>query len=157
MYAVHAFGLPASDKRALYQFKDWTKVSDWAVPSVAALVEAGFISGSDGYINPKNNITRQEFAQVLYSVIDTITPNLTEQMGGTVLCSADSIPAGTVINGNLLLCSDAAELNLEGIAITGKLILQGVDSVNVTICGCCRSIAQQTISLWQMHRTVMSP
>ncbi len=133
---ARAFGLPAGEESTLYQFKDWTKVSNWAASSVAALIEAGYVSGSGGYLNPRNNITRQEFAQVLYSVFDLITPELSEQQDGTVLCCADSIPAGTVINGDLLLCNDAAELNLEGVTVTGKLILQGVDSVNVTISGC---------------------
>ena len=133
---ARAFGLPKADERELYEFKDWTQVSQWAIPSIAALVKAGYVNGSNGYLNPKNNITRQEFAQVLYSLIDLIAKDLPEQADGTVLCSADGIPAGTVINGDLLLCNDAAEINLEGVTVTGKLILQGVDSVNVTITGC---------------------
>lgn len=133
---ARAFVLPKADERELYEFKDWTQVSQWAIPSIAALVKAGYVNGSNGCLNPKSNITRQEFAQVLYSLIDLIAKELPEQADGTVLCSADGIPAGTVINGDLLLCNDAAELNLEGITVTGKLILQGVDSVNVTITGC---------------------
>lgn len=133
---ARAFGLPEADESALYQFKDWTKVSDWAVPSVAALIEAGYIRGSDGYLNPMNNITRQEFAQVLYSIFDLITPELKEQQEGTILCRADSIPAGTVINGDLLLCNDAAELNLAGITVTGRLILQGVNLLELSLDGC---------------------
>lgn len=133
---ARAFGLTKADERELYAFKDWTQVSEWAIPSVAALVKAGYVSGSDGYLNPKNNITRQEFAQVIYNLIDLIAENLPEQMEGTVLCCADGIPAGTVINGDLLLCNDAAELNLKGITVTGMLILQGVDLVDLSLDGC---------------------
>jgi hypothetical protein len=60
--------LNAGDEASLDKFTDKSSVSDWARASVAALVEAGYVTGSNGRLNPKANITRAEFAQVLYAV-----------------------------------------------------------------------------------------
>ena len=52
----------------LSAFTDGSDVSSWAVNAVSALVENGIVNGSNGKLNPKNNITREEFAQ--FSGID---------------------------------------------------------------------------------------
>ena len=51
----------------LSAFTDGSDVSSWAVNAVSALVENGIVNGSNGKLNPKNNITREEFAQLLYN------------------------------------------------------------------------------------------
>lgn len=51
----------------LSAFTDGSTVSSWAVNAVSALVENGIVNGSNGKLNPKNNITREEFAQLLYN------------------------------------------------------------------------------------------
>lgn len=51
----------------LSAFTDGSTVSNWAVNAVSALVENGIVNGSNGKLNPKNNITREEFAQLLYN------------------------------------------------------------------------------------------
>lgn len=51
----------------LSAFIDGSTVSSWAVNAVSALVENGIVNGSNGKLNPKNNITREEFAQLLYN------------------------------------------------------------------------------------------
>ncbi|MBQ7897570.1 MAG: S-layer homology domain-containing protein [Clostridia bacterium] len=58
----------SSKTDALSAFKDKDDVSSWAKESVNALVSAGIINGSNGRLNPKNTITRAEFAQVLYNL-----------------------------------------------------------------------------------------
>ena len=51
----------------LSAFTDGSDVSSWAVNAVSALVENGIVNGSNGKLNPKNNITREEFVQLLYN------------------------------------------------------------------------------------------
>ncbi len=51
----------------LSAFIDGSTVSSWAVNAVSALVENGIVNGSNGKLNPKTNITREEFAQLLYN------------------------------------------------------------------------------------------
>lgn len=50
----------------LSAFSDADKVSSYAQSDVAALVQAGIISGSDGKINPTASVTRAEMAVMLY-------------------------------------------------------------------------------------------
>ena len=53
----------------LYSFKDRKSVSDYAAASVATLVKAGVIQGSNSYLNPKSLISRAEMAVILYKVL----------------------------------------------------------------------------------------
>lgn len=53
----------------LSNFKDKSSVSDYAVSSVATLVKAGIITGSNSYLNPKSYVTRAEMAVILYRVL----------------------------------------------------------------------------------------
>ena len=61
--------LSAGKDSDLYTFKDRKSVSDYAVTSVATLVKAGIIQGSNSYLNPKSMISRAEMAVILYKVL----------------------------------------------------------------------------------------
>lgn len=130
---ARAIGMTDGDRKDLYRFNDWTKVSNWAAPSVAALVKAGYISSAGKELAPQNYITRQEVAQLIYDIVDRFSNELQQPLDGMTVTYLSSIPAGTVINGDLLLCSDTTELTLENVTVTGKLILQGVDLLDLTI------------------------
>ncbi len=54
----------------LKSFKDRNSVSDYAITSVATLVKAGIIEGSNSYLNPKSFISRAEMAVILYRVLE---------------------------------------------------------------------------------------
>lgn len=134
---ARAFGLQKSSGISYSQkFKDWNQVSQWAAPYLATLVTKGYISGSNGYLKPKQNITRQEFAQILYGMIDRFSDTVPEQTDGMTVCTAQALPAGTVIEGSLLLCNDVTELSLENITVKGRLILQGADLLELSLDGC---------------------
>lgn len=62
--------LSAGDYDDLSAFKDRKSVSDYAVTSVATLVKAGIIKGSNSYLNPKSYISRAEMAVILYRVLE---------------------------------------------------------------------------------------
>ena len=63
---------PAADQSVLSSFPDYAEVSDYAVDSVAALVQSGIIKGDDTGINPNGNTTRAEMAVVLYRILTTV-------------------------------------------------------------------------------------
>ena len=59
----------------LSRFKDASSVSNWALAATKAVVKAGVVEGSDGYLNPKNNITRGEIAKIV-SLINIISDDV---------------------------------------------------------------------------------
>lgn len=61
--------LSAGKSTDLSAFKDRREVSDYAEASVATLVKAGIIQGSNSYLNPKSLISRAEMAVILYKVL----------------------------------------------------------------------------------------
>lgn len=65
-----AFDLTATGGTAcLDKFTDKGDIAAWAAPYAAALVEKGYVNGSNGCLYPKNNITRAEFAQIMYNIV----------------------------------------------------------------------------------------
>ena len=67
---ARAFVLEAEDTDALNTFPDKGEVSSWAANAVAALVENGYVTGSNGKLNPKSQITRAEFATIAVRFFD---------------------------------------------------------------------------------------
>ncbi|RXZ82090.1 DUF4430 domain-containing protein [Paenibacillaceae bacterium] len=64
-------GSPNTDKpeKSLADFyKDSKDVSSWAYDLILEATEKGFVKGSNGKVNPKNEITRAEFAKLLVEV-----------------------------------------------------------------------------------------
>lgn len=57
----------------LKNFKDANAVGSWAVAEVAGVVKAGVIEGyEDGTLRPTNNITRAEFAKIMFEVLSNL-------------------------------------------------------------------------------------
>jgi len=60
-----------SGKMTLEEFyKDSTGVSSWAYDFVLEATEKGFVQGANGKLNPKNKITRAEFAKLIVEVFN---------------------------------------------------------------------------------------
>ncbi len=53
----------------LTQFADHAQISPWAKPEVEAVVATGLVQGDNGYLKPKNAITRAEIAAIIERVI----------------------------------------------------------------------------------------
>lgn len=49
----------------LSKFKDAKDVASWATAATKACIKAGLVEGSNGYLNPKSNITRGEIAKIV--------------------------------------------------------------------------------------------
>lgn len=62
---ARALKLKSTDLSALNAFADSDEISEFALDSVAALVERGIVAGSGGTVFPKNTITRGEMAKII--------------------------------------------------------------------------------------------
>ncbi len=64
--------LSSENTSALNRYNDKEEISAWALKSMSALAERGYVNGDDlGNAKPKANITREEFAQFMYNTIRT--------------------------------------------------------------------------------------
>ena len=89
---ARALFLTDGDVTLLEKFDDNTSVSDWARGSVAALIENGIINGAGSNIEPLNNITRAEFAQVMHNIFGKYIKtagDYSEDIDGSVIITAD--------------------------------------------------------------------
>ena len=117
----------------LSAFTDADQVSAWAVPEVAAMVSAGYVKGSDGALNPLGNITRAEFAQVMYSVVQSyITQAGTYETvaEGTVVVRASGVTLrGVTVSGDLIVGDSVGSggVTLDGVTVTGRVLIRGGD------------------------------
>ena len=111
---ARAFCIPQGNPASLNAFPDGADVSDWAKATLAGLAEQDLIHGDGwGCIHPKGNITRAEFAQVLY--------NLNIQF-----CKdASELP-----DDGLVVYTGPSPLDVTGFA--GKLFIGGGDAMTLT-------------------------
>lgn len=132
-FVVLARALCLADGTAedLSAFSDAAQVSGWAAPSVAAMVNAGYVSGSGGALNPQGTITRAEFAQVMYNIIGsyiTEAGTYTTVADGTVLVrAAGATLQGFTVDGDLILGDGAASVTLDNVTVTGRVLVRGGD------------------------------
>ena len=133
---ARAFGVTSASTDALNQAPDKGKVSSWAANSIAGMIEADLVHGySDGSLKPKGNITRQELAQVLYNALDCITDDPDALTGSRCLYTGPAAALeGKQIDGDLIISSqDTADLTLENLNVTGRLVLHLHEVENATI------------------------
>ncbi len=81
----NAFSTTGTSQQSMYKFSDWDSVDVSYAQSLELLCANGILSGSNGKINPKGNLTRAEMTQIL-SNLDSIyfeSANL-EKKTGTV-------------------------------------------------------------------------
>ena len=137
------FGLQNGSKEDCSSYNDAGDVSSYAARYVGALVKNGYVNGDNhNNLNPKAAISRQELAQVLYNMFSrkgTICESASDlpESGMVLYTGTDAIPAGTHIQGNLILCVDTpAELTLENVTIDGTLAVVMKDDSKLTCTGC---------------------
>jgi len=59
----------ATTNKALSDFSDSASISDYAKDAFETLVKGGIVSGSDGKLNPTDQSTRAQMAQILYNLL----------------------------------------------------------------------------------------
>ena len=124
--------LSDSDTSVLNKFNDAADISSWAAENLAALVNRGYVHGDDlGNMNPKANITREEFAQVMYA---TIRSYITEAgayngaMDGIVVVRVGNVELNALtVNGDLVIGDGAmkAPVKLNNVNVSGRFLTRG--------------------------------
>lgn len=105
----------------LAAFSDVDQVYSGFVGPIAAMVKAGYVEGSNGKLNPTDNMTRATLAKMMYEIFTTYI-----QKSGEVT----EVPEGNVM-------ISAPDVTLKGVNVTGDLIIgDGVGEGDVTIDNC---------------------
>ena len=121
----------AFSKTDLSKFADAKNVSAWALPYVRAMVGADYIHGRTKGLEPLDNITRAEFAQIFYNIIGTyITAKGTydKDIKGSVLIRIDDVELKNMtVDGDLIIGCDAADgkITLDNVTVKGRLLVWG--------------------------------
>ncbi len=101
------FKRAVSADTVLSAFSDGDKVAAWAKDLVAAIISSGYVGGSNGMLNPKDNIKRAEFAAVMNRLVTTYIDE-----AGTYT---------TLPEGNVVVRGEG--VNIENAKVKGDLVI----------------------------------
>ena len=124
------FGITNGAESALEGFADKDEVASWAKGALAAMVKAGYVSGNDGKLNPNDNITRAEFAQVLSNIGCKYVFESGEVSGdfdGNVFIGSNDVTLSGTVKGNVILGDGVDKTVLKDVKVTGDVISRGKD------------------------------
>ena len=118
-------------KTDLSKFADRDKISTWALPYVRAMVGAGYIHGRTRGLEPLDNITRAEFAQIFHNIIGsyiTVKGSYDKDIKGSVLIRTDDVTLKDMtVDGDLIVGCGAADgkIVLDNVTVKGRLLVWG--------------------------------
>ncbi|MDR3294488.1 MAG: S-layer homology domain-containing protein [Clostridiales Family XIII bacterium] len=121
---------------ALSAYTDRGAVASWASEAVAALVAAGYMKGyEDSTLRPLNDISREEFAQLMYHVVSeyiTEPGEYTVNATGFVIIRAKGVTLKNSSAGGVIITQPGT--TLDNSTIAGNVVLgSGVAAGDVTI------------------------
>lgn len=133
------FTLSGGDQSVLSSYTDGAQVADWAKDSMASMVAAGYVKGSDNMLNPLSSITRAEFAQVMDNLVKTYFADnrLNVNANGNAVLNKAGTLEGATISGDLIIGDGAAEgdVVLKNVTVSGRLLVRGGGTSTVTLEG----------------------
>ena len=118
-------------KTDLSKFADEKNISSWALPYVRAMVGADYIHGRTKGLEPLDNITRAEFAQIFHNIIGTYIVSkgtYDKDIKGSVLIRTDDVTfKNMTVDGDLIIGCGAAdgEIVLDNVTVKGRLLVWG--------------------------------
>lgn len=131
------FTLSGGDQSVLSSYTDGAQVADWAKDSMASMVAAGYVKGSDNMLNPQSSITRAEFAQVMDNLVKTYFADsrLNVNANGNAVLNKAGTLEGATISGDLIIGDGAAEgdVVLKNVTVSGRLLVRGGGTSTVTL------------------------
>ena len=118
------------DISALKGFADSNKISGWAKPYVAGIVEHGGWNGKNGMLTPTAYITRAEFAEVMDNIIKNYIDEpgvYSDTVNGSVMIRCDGVKLdNTVVNGNVYIGDSVSAGGVEVNSIKAdRLVVRG--------------------------------
>ena len=118
-------------KTDLSKFADAKEVSAWALPYMKAMVAAGYVHGRTQGLVPQANITRAEFAQLYFNIIQsyiTKSGSYTKDYKGNLLVRTKDVELKDMsIDGDLIIGNGVADgkITLSNVKISGRLVVWG--------------------------------
>ena len=118
-------------KTDLSKFADEKNISSWALPYVRAMVGADYIHGRTKGLEPLDNITRAEFAQIFHNIIGsyiTVKGSYDKDIKGSVLIRTDDVELKNLtVDGDLIIGCGAADgkITLDNVTVKGRLLVWG--------------------------------
>ena len=118
-------------KTDLSKFSDRNKISNWALPYVRAMIGADYIHGRTKGLEPLDNITRAEFAQIFHNIIGTYIVSkgtYDKDIKGSVLIRTDDVTfQNMTVDGDLIIGCGAADgkITLDNVTVKGRLLVWG--------------------------------
>ena len=118
-------------KTDLSKFSDRDKISTWALPYVRAMVGADYIHGRTKGLEPLDNITRAEFAQIFHNIVGTYIVSkgtYDKDIKGSVLIRTDDVTfKNMTVDGDLIIGCGAADgkIVLDNVTAKGRLLVWG--------------------------------
>ena len=136
---ARAYRQTGGTRNSFAKFTDSASVADFAVDSVGALVEKGYVNGADGKLNPTGYLTRAEFAKImdnLTAAYVNTTAAYSQNVTGNVIVNTPGAKLKDMkINGNLIIADGVGEgdVDIENVAITGDMIVKagGENSIHI--------------------------
>ena len=118
-------------KTDLSKFADEKNISSWALPYVRAMVGTDYIHGRTKGLEPLDNITRAEFAQIFYNIIGTYIVSkgtYDKDIKGSVLIRTDDVELKNLtVDADLIIGCGAADgkIVLDNVTVKGRLLVWG--------------------------------
>ncbi|MDD4048206.1 MAG: leucine-rich repeat protein, partial [Clostridia bacterium] len=136
---VRAFKLPDAAESVLDKFSDKALVSPWAKGATASIVMAGYIGGSNGKLNPKQNMTRAEFAQLMDNLLKRYykkSGTYITDVDGNVMINVPGVTLkGMTITGDLIIGDGVGDgdVILDSVVVKGRTVIRGggVNSIKI--------------------------
>lgn len=122
-------------------FTDLASISTWATSELYAMINEGYVAGSNGKLNPKAYITRAEFAKVMDNVIKHYIVEeglVTEVVEGNIMVNVPGVELkDVIIKGDLIVGDGVGDgnLTLNNTVIEGRLVVRGGGENSIIIKG----------------------
>lgn len=137
-----AFLLDEGDTAVLNQYDDSADISSWARSSMAAMVENGYVHGAGGSLNPKGNITRAEFAQVMDNIAESYVSQAgtvsRDASGNVIVRAPGAVLENMTVDGDVILADGVGtgDATLNSVTVQGRLIIRGGGEQSVHLNNC---------------------
>lgn len=138
---ARAFKQSGGSERALDKFSDKSAISSWAKDGVASLVSAGYVTGADGQLHPKQNITRAQFAQIMHNLLQNYIKTAgtySEIARGNVMINVPDVTLKNLtVQGDLIIGDGVGDgdITLDNVKVTGRMVVRGGGINSIKIIG----------------------
>lgn len=120
------------------EFNDEDEISDWAKPYMVSLVNEGYFNGSNGYLRPRDNITRAEAITLLDNGITIVNESMDkDEFKKICVISSDNLSLkDCVFSGNVFVTSNVTTLLMENVSVNQTLYVLSKSEKSVTLKSC---------------------